>query len=178
MKKGILFSCLLVLTSVLSANAGMVIAVKIGDGLWADYPDSKLIIQPSQEIQLGVLYLTGQAPQPGSLALGLTDGPGSLSATGVVTYRNVTAALQEDLAAAEAFGVQNPFIAMEIATSPKIGMLVRSIVFHCDGPGDVTVAIVDEDGQVLDTQVIHQIPEPITVVFLGLGGLFLRRRIA
>lgn len=169
MKKVILFSCLLVLSSVLSANAGLFIYVNIGDGFWANYPDSKLIIQPSQEILIGVLQLTGQT-QPGSLALGLTDGPGSLNATGVVPYQNVTAMLQNDVAAAEAFGVQNPFIAMEIPAPTQIGMLVRNIVFHCDGPGDVTLALVDENGQVLDSQVIHQIPEPMTVALLGLGS--------
>jgi hypothetical protein len=52
--------------------------------------------------------------------------------------------------------------------------------FHCLGVGTVTVNLYDSrvgDGmQVVDTLTIHQIPEPMTMALLGLGGLFLRRR--
>ena len=54
MKKIVLISCAVLLLSVLSANATMVIAVNIGDGIWADYPDSKLVIKPSDKILIGV----------------------------------------------------------------------------------------------------------------------------
>lgn len=48
---------------------------------------------------------------------------------------------------------------------------------HCDGePGDVTISLISGSLEVMDTMVIHQIPEPMTMVLLGLGGLFLRRR--
>jgi hypothetical protein len=57
------------------------------------------------------------------------------------------------------------------------GTLVDGIGFLCTDVGDVTLTLFAEDlATVLDTQVIHQIPEPITVALLGLGGLFLRRR--
>ena len=39
-----------------------------------------------------------------------------------------------------------------------------------------TVWLLDASMQILDTITIHQIPEPITMALLGLGGLFLRRR--
>jgi len=49
--------------------------------------------------------------------------------------------------------------------------------FHCDGPGIVTIALIDTSSlAVLDTITVTQIPEPMTVALLGLGGLFLRRR--
>jgi len=48
--------------------------------------------------------------------------------------------------------------------------------FHCDGPGIVVITLLDTDGVVLDTITVSQIPEPMTVALLGLGGLFLRRR--
>lgn len=54
------------------------------------------------------------------------------------------------------------------------------IIFHCEGPGDVQVNLYfSPDGSVfdiVDSVVIHQIPEPFTMGLLGLGGLFLRRR--
>jgi hypothetical protein len=59
------------------------------------------------------------------------------------------------------------------------GTLVDNIIFHCESqPGDVVLWLVDAGDPtiVLDTQVIHQIPEPMTLALLGLGGLFLRRR--
>ena len=50
------------------------------------------------------------------------------------------------------------------------------IDFHCDGPGDVLLQLIDFNTfAVLDSLVIHQ-PEPMTIALLGLGGLFLRRR--
>ena len=39
-----------------------------------------------------------------------------------------------------------------------------------------TVYLLDQALTILDTITIHQIPEPITIALLGLGGLFLRRR--
>ena len=59
--------------------------------------------------------------------------------------------------------------------------IVDLIDFHCEAMGDVTLLLVEVPpagglGQVWDSQVIHQIPEPITFALLGLGGLFLRRR--
>jgi len=51
------------------------------------------------------------------------------------------------------------------------------LTMHCDGPGDVTVDLYDSSGYILiDSLTIQQIPEPITVALLGLGGLLLRRR--
>jgi len=49
-------------------------------------------------------------------------------------------------------------------------------VFHCDGPGMVVISLLDTGGNVMDTITVSQIPEPMTVALLGLGGLFLRRR--
>ena len=162
---------LLILSMAVVANAGLYITV---DGV-VNPPDSTITISPSTWIVLGV-WDDGQT-NPGTLALGLTNGLASLGASNVVVSDGVTAMMADDALMAESLGVQNPFISMEVTNSSG-GILVREIDFHCDGPGDVGIAIVDENGLVQDTQVIHQVPEPMTMALLGLGGLFLRRRIA
>lgn len=54
--------------------------------------------------------------------------------------------------------------------------------YHCKGMGGadgglVVIALIDAwNGVTMDTLTITQIPEPMTIILLGLGGLFLRRR--
>jgi len=58
--------------------------------------------------------------------------------------------------------------------------LYNEILLHCEGPGDAVVQLYETSDFVTwnlsDSVIIHQIPEPVTMVLLGLGGLFLRRR--
>ncbi len=56
-----------------------------------------------------------------------------------------------------------------------IGVLTDATL-QCDGLGEVVVTLLDGNFGELDSMAIAQIPEPITMVLLGLGGLFLRRR--
>jgi len=62
------------------------------------------------------------------------------------------------------------------------GVIIGDILFHCDAPGAVVLSLVTMDAEgafietLWDTKVITQIPEPMTLGLLGLGGLFLRRR--
>jgi hypothetical protein len=52
--------------------------------------------------------------------------------------------------------------------------------YHCaSAPNILTVTLWDDAGGYTtpqDTIIVHQIPEPITLTLLGLGGLLLRRR--
>ena len=54
---------------------------------------------------------------------------------------------------------------------------VFGVKFKCliDG-NDVEVRLMDDGYSEVDSVMIHQVPEPITIALLGLGGLFLRRR--
>jgi hypothetical protein len=163
---------LIFLSTVVTANATMVITVNLGDGIWVDYADSKLVIAPSDNILIGVLEVPGTAPVlPQTLALGIANGLGSLDATSMLTKTGVTAALTDDAMAAASFGIENPFISLDVTTTITSGLLVRDVGFHCEGPGDATLYLVDNNGEILDSQVIHQIPEPMTITLLGLGGL-------
>jgi len=58
-----------------------------------------------------------------------------------------------------------------------IGVLDAKL-FHCTAVGDAQILLFDADGAQIDSFIIHQVPEPVTIALLGLGGLFLRRRMA
>jgi len=63
--------------------------------------------------------------------------------------------------------------------APLQGLLVDQIIFTCKGRGDVTLFLINDDlTATLDSQLIHQIPEPATLLLLALGGLIsaLKRR--
>jgi len=73
-------------------------------------------------------------------------------------------------------------------------LVLDHFLLHCDGLGDVFINLsengsgggtmtVDEMFQPIDAPplygpglIVHQIPEPMTIALLGLGGLFLLRR--
>jgi len=72
-------------------------------------------------------------------------------------------------------------IVSDSGTPPAtIGLLVNGIAFHCEAPGDVVIRAIywDDQGNIqnYDVLTITQVPEPMTMALLGLGGLFLRRR--
>lgn len=55
------------------------------------------------------------------------------------------------------------------------------ILFTCEGVGDTTIYLMDcpdsvQASIIYDTVVIHQIPEPMTLLLLGLGAVMLRRK--
>ena len=51
------------------------------------------------------------------------------------------------------------------------------VVFHCTGEGELLINLYDPSGyNVIDTIAVTQIPEPMTIALLGLGGLLPRRR--
>jgi hypothetical protein len=197
MKK--LLVVLLVLAMATAANAaitGLVISVN-GQ---IDPPETSISMFPSDYAVIDVHGTDGTAMNP-QLFL-LVVGPGKI-AGGVILYGvgGLKGYYDEEAKLAEwemtheeavafmadpenGWGVPGvtDFSYMSIVTTstppePTIGKLVDEIMFHCVGPGDVTLMLFDADTlTVVDTQVIHQIPEPATMLLLGLGSLLLRRR--
>lgn len=65
---------------------------------------------------------------------------------------------------------------------PLSGLLVDDIEYHAEGPGDAVVELYRSPDSVIwtlvDQIVIHQgdVPEPVTIALLGIGGLLISRR--
>jgi hypothetical protein len=169
-------------------NAGLKISVNGA----VDPPDTQVILNESDYATIDIYGLDPAQPM-GSFFLGinLVGGQyGSLDISGAtLPYAGNTKSiipLDPDIAAmlgVEVGGAQIELVDLvspPTVPAPLLGPLVDNIKFHCDGyvppMSDVTLTLFDIEGNVLDTQVIHQIPEPITIALLGLGGLFLRRR--
>jgi hypothetical protein len=65
---------------------------------------------------------------------------------------------------------------------PAGTVIYDEILFHCNDPGDCVIILQAVTsswvalGEIMDQVTIHQIPEPMTMAILGLGGLALIRR--
>jgi len=167
MKK--LLAVLMVLSVATVANAGLVIT---------GVPTESL--QPSDTVVLG-LYSDGLSLDPAGLINSegvylVPTGPGTLDISQAVN--TVTGTIMD---ADWTDAVGDIFIDLGLSGNPipniPQGDVVTGIVFHCDGPEGVSLVVVgDASGVVHATAVINQIPEPMTLGLLGIGGLFLRRR--
>ena len=195
MKK--LLVVLMVLGMASMANAMLQISVN-GQ---LDVPDTAISLLPSQSVMIDIHGVAPETLTPIDQWL-IVEGPGTV-AGGVLLYGGNGSVLKgpidgtwpppDDVVIGwlQGLGYQTNqayymnFVEMTTSAPPSmLGKLVDEIILHCEGPGEVllTLANIYDDGMgtvtitVSDTQLIHQIPEPITVALLGLGGLFLRRR--
>lgn len=187
MKKILVFMFAIALIAT-TANAGLVISV---NGV-VDPEDSTITLQPSETAILDIHSTTEISAANGGegyFALLAGSGPGSID-EGTGGSANANAGVQYFGSLDDTFvpvlAAENGVWGSAFDTSGPIGagLLIDDILFHCDGLGDVTLILVEilpdfsGFGQIYDTQIIHQeeIPEPVTMSLLALGGLGLLRR--
>ena len=163
-----------------TANAGLNVVVRFPGQppqLAQSYENSKLIIDPSDELYIGFADDTIGVPAAVEVGdvfyLGISEGPGVLDLGTAVALGGVSISTVDDAQLAADMGLQNNFIMATIVGDPVSSMLVYDIPFHCEGEGDVTFYAYDQNMLTVDTQVIHQTPEPATLGLLSLGGVLM-----
>jgi hypothetical protein len=172
MKKLLVVAIVMLVASM--ANAGMLISV---DGV-VNPPDSAIELQPSQVAMIDI-HSDGLS-QSGAFFLSI-EGPGVFGdVSNAVNYVVPNDPENPSIIDISEVGlmlfVDMALVGVPIPPVPQ-GLVVDLIPFHCEGEGDVILTLTNEEGLVLDTQVIHQIiPEPMTMALLGLGALLIRRK--
>jgi len=190
MKK--LLILMLVLGVASAANATLLISV---DGQ-IDPPDTSITLLPSETVVLDIMGDGGPQPLDAFLVI---QGPGEIAGYNMLYLGDLSIYMElEEFAAGAGMTPEDLLDALDtvygypgatdlsfmtFADSPGgdyptlDGKLVDDIIFHCTGEGDVTLTLTDSAfSEVFNSVVIHNIPEPMTIALLGLGGLFLRRR--
>jgi hypothetical protein len=139
---------------------------------WVDAVSSEIWLQPSETIWLGV-HNDGQDASQNQISVGLfIYGPGQWTGnTSVFEEYAGPGAYWYVVGATYAYAFAGPPITYTLP--PGVGL---DLEFHCTDFGDVIIDLVDLGGGPGDQLIIHQIPEPMTMALLGLGGLALIRR--
>jgi len=170
----------LFLGSISIANAGL-LDLMVDGGVAPD----EITLMPSDTVSLGVFLPAGNGCYDYYLAFQLSNPQAEIDASNAVfpTIFEIPGVV----------GVNEPGY-VEITASQIIlpdpqgpSILADNIFLHCLGPGDVVLDLVTyrvswingempAKGTVIDTLTIHQVPEPMTLTLMALGGLLLRRR--
>jgi hypothetical protein len=190
----------LVFGMVSMANASLLDLVIVSRGPAPDQtvpidPVKEITIEPSEWLDLDLVYTAGSAADypMDNLSVQLTvQGPGILDMSALTN----TELPVWDPAWSEGVTENVPGTDYYLQFSWGLqgtgmdhdGAAIDHILFHCEDYDDATITLedyvvfgtgtVDFGGPVDmgDPVIIHQIPEPMTIVLLGLGGLLLRRR--
>ena len=184
MKKLLIFTLVLGIGTL--ATAGLQISV---NGV-LEPVDSEITLEPSQEILLDVWTDAPIAPFSGhtwALVVSSLNGTitGGAAIPGPVGVNQVNGIVSENDTLVPPPGSDGIWGSCFNVTTTPVGdmglVLVDQILFHCEGPLDAVVElyeVVENEpfANLMDTVIIHQIPEPASLALLGLGGLLLRRR--
>jgi hypothetical protein len=176
MKK--LFALMLVFGMASMASAALQISV----GGVQEPHDTDIWLMPSETIVLDIwtqnTIPVGGAPEEGTYAL--VCGPLGTISGGV----NVSPEPSVYIYPYTGTGVAGIWTSLTVFNEiPGGSTIIDDIVFHCEDIGDVLIELIYDPvypiygvSAVVDSVIIHQIPEPATMALLSLGGLFLLRR--
>ena len=183
MKKVLVLMLVLGLTSVAGAarNTDKIVQLSV-DGV----PVNEVWLQQSDTVTLDVVLADGVAMDAMELGLEII-GPATISLpspnTDIIVGKFESWSLIVDGVTDKGIGI------MAGVTFGSVGgKLVDNITYHCDGWGDITVQltiagsnhIVAPEDRLLTADdlgsIVYRIPEPTTIILLGLGGLALLRR--
>jgi hypothetical protein len=187
MKKLLVLMLVLGLTSIAGAsNTDKIVQLsvngEVADEYFRDNP-----LGPSDEVTLDVILANGVAMDAMELDLEII-GAATISlpdpATGIIVGGFESWSLIVDGITDKGIGVM-----AGVTFGSVDGKIVDNITLHCEGMGNVTVQLtsagsnhivapemMDLTAADLGSIIIHQIPEPMTITLLGLGGLALLRR--
>ena len=172
MKK--LLALLLVLGMASMANAAVSLSVSTDGVDYVGAIDSQIELEPTDTIWIGV-HDDGDIGGHDNFVK-ILSGDGSWTGAGQVYMPPaLTSAYIFDYTA-EGYGWMfiNSIASSTIGPGAGTG---AAFEFHCDAqPGDVIIQLQDGGQNPIQDLVIHQIPEPLTLSLLGLGGLGLLRR--
>ena len=170
------------------ASVANAVTIQISAGGNPDPVSSEIYLTPSEEIILDIHCTSGYAGSADDAYWGLVCQTATGTITGGVVVIPPAPSLSTVLGPSAVGaglpllpGYDGPFggIAGAPGETAPPGVYFNDFIFHCEALGDCIVMLYIYDLTILalqDTLIIHQIPEPASMLLLGLGGLLIRRR--
>ena len=163
---------LVILAMLATISTGAMLQLSLNGATNGAHEDQATTLVPSDYIMIDVTAGDGQKMDWNIGFLG----PGSIGGMGTLHVPPSPAGGMADWSSY--YTSYSRYLEFRVAadTNPAAAGVWWDAEFHCDGPGLVNIVLFDAALNEIDRITISQIPEPMTVALLGLGGLFLRRR--